>query len=144
MLQPSVVYTEAEPPSLKSLITDPYIVLAAGTRNENKTCDFILNHVSRETAKFQRELYESRLFEIHNFARCMAHEWNQMYGMKCTKRDRSSCLERKDAELNTRRRSRRDYVREHGNRYVGAEPADLDDGHDGREPLEAGGHVFAG
>ncbi|KAL6263665.1 hypothetical protein P5V15_003756 [Pogonomyrmex californicus] len=30
MLQPSVVYTEAEPPSLKSLITDPYIVLAAG------------------------------------------------------------------------------------------------------------------
>lgn len=31
VLQPSVVYTEAEPPSLKSLITDPYIVLAAGT-----------------------------------------------------------------------------------------------------------------
>ncbi|KAL0116163.1 hypothetical protein PUN28_011192 [Cardiocondyla obscurior] len=30
MLQPSVVYTEAEPPSLKSLITDPYIALAAG------------------------------------------------------------------------------------------------------------------
>ncbi|XP_017765255.1 PREDICTED: synaptic vesicular amine transporter [Eufriesea mexicana] len=30
VLQPSVVYTEAEPPSLKSLITDPYIVLAAG------------------------------------------------------------------------------------------------------------------
>ncbi|KAH0945013.1 hypothetical protein HN011_005027 [Eciton burchellii] len=30
MLQPSVVYTEAEPPSLKSLVTDPYIVLAAG------------------------------------------------------------------------------------------------------------------
>ncbi|XP_011166113.1 synaptic vesicular amine transporter [Solenopsis invicta] len=30
MLQPSVVYTEAEPPSLKSLITDPYIILAAG------------------------------------------------------------------------------------------------------------------
>ncbi|EFN79390.1 synaptic vesicular amine transporter [Harpegnathos saltator] len=30
MLQPSVVYTEAEPPSLKSLITDPYIVIAAG------------------------------------------------------------------------------------------------------------------
>ncbi|KYN05895.1 Synaptic vesicular amine transporter [Cyphomyrmex costatus] len=32
MLQPSVVYTEAEPPSLKSLITDPYIVLAADYR----------------------------------------------------------------------------------------------------------------
>lgn len=31
VLQPSIVYTEAEPPSLKSLITDPYIVLAAGT-----------------------------------------------------------------------------------------------------------------
>nr|XP_012146953.1 PREDICTED: synaptic vesicular amine transporter isoform X3 [Megachile rotundata] len=30
VLQPSVVYTETEPPSLKSLITDPYIVLAAG------------------------------------------------------------------------------------------------------------------
>lgn len=31
VLQPSVVYTEAEPPSLKSLVTDPYISLAAGT-----------------------------------------------------------------------------------------------------------------
>ena len=30
VLQPSIVYTEAEPPSLKSLITDPYIVIAAG------------------------------------------------------------------------------------------------------------------
>ncbi|CAL1679705.1 unnamed protein product [Lasius platythorax] len=30
MLQPSVVYTETNPPSLKSLITDPYIILAAG------------------------------------------------------------------------------------------------------------------
>lgn len=30
VLQPSVVYTEAEPPSLKSLVTDPYIGLAAG------------------------------------------------------------------------------------------------------------------
>ncbi|XP_014225298.1 synaptic vesicular amine transporter [Trichogramma pretiosum] len=30
MLQPSVIYTEAEPPSLKSLVTDPYIILAAG------------------------------------------------------------------------------------------------------------------
>ncbi|XP_023288096.1 synaptic vesicular amine transporter isoform X2 [Orussus abietinus] len=30
MLQPSVVYTEAVPPSLKSLIMDPYIVIAAG------------------------------------------------------------------------------------------------------------------
>ncbi|XP_076164724.1 vesicular monoamine transporter [Ptiloglossa arizonensis] len=30
VLQPSVVYTEADPPSLKSLVTDPYIVLAAG------------------------------------------------------------------------------------------------------------------
>lgn len=30
VLQPSVVYTEADPPSLKTLITDPYIVLAAG------------------------------------------------------------------------------------------------------------------
>ncbi|XP_068977975.1 synaptic vesicular amine transporter isoform X1 [Bombus flavifrons] len=30
VLQPSVVYTEAEPPSLKSLVTDPYISLAAG------------------------------------------------------------------------------------------------------------------
>ena len=37
MLQPSVVYTEAEPPSLKSLITDPYIVLAAGERNMKPT-----------------------------------------------------------------------------------------------------------
>jgi len=33
MLQPSVVYTEAEPPSLKSLVTDPYIILAAGRGN---------------------------------------------------------------------------------------------------------------
>ncbi|XP_078039758.1 vesicular monoamine transporter isoform X1 [Augochlora pura] len=30
VLQPSVVYTEADPPSLKALVTDPYIVLAAG------------------------------------------------------------------------------------------------------------------
>ncbi|XP_044003179.1 synaptic vesicular amine transporter isoform X2 [Aphidius gifuensis] len=30
MLQPSVVYTESEPPSLKALVTDPYIILAAG------------------------------------------------------------------------------------------------------------------
>lgn len=30
MLQPSVVYTEAAPPSLKSLVMDPYIILAAG------------------------------------------------------------------------------------------------------------------
>ncbi|XP_014213703.1 synaptic vesicular amine transporter [Copidosoma floridanum] len=30
MLQPSVTYTEAEPPTLKSLVTDPYIILAAG------------------------------------------------------------------------------------------------------------------
>ncbi|XP_076678282.1 vesicular monoamine transporter [Andrena cerasifolii] len=30
VLQPSVVYTEADPPSLKTLITDPYIILAAG------------------------------------------------------------------------------------------------------------------
>ncbi|XP_076241375.1 vesicular monoamine transporter [Calliopsis andreniformis] len=30
VLQPSVVYTETEPPSLKSLISDPYIILAAG------------------------------------------------------------------------------------------------------------------
>ncbi|EFN70897.1 Synaptic vesicular amine transporter [Camponotus floridanus] len=30
MLQPSVVYTETKPPSLKSLVTDPYIILAAG------------------------------------------------------------------------------------------------------------------
>ncbi|XP_043465035.1 synaptic vesicular amine transporter isoform X2 [Leptopilina heterotoma] len=30
MLQPSIVYTEVEPPSLKALITDPYILLAAG------------------------------------------------------------------------------------------------------------------
>lgn len=39
MLQPSVVYTEAEPPSLKSLITDPYIVLAAGTKSKDAICD---------------------------------------------------------------------------------------------------------
>ncbi|XP_076295030.1 vesicular monoamine transporter [Lasioglossum baleicum] len=30
VLQPSVVYTEADPPSLKALVTDPYIVMAAG------------------------------------------------------------------------------------------------------------------
>ncbi|XP_046430516.1 synaptic vesicular amine transporter isoform X1 [Neodiprion fabricii] len=30
MLQPSVVYTEADPPSLKALVTDPYIIIAAG------------------------------------------------------------------------------------------------------------------
>ncbi|XP_033214612.1 synaptic vesicular amine transporter [Belonocnema kinseyi] len=30
MLQPSIVYTEVEPPSLKALVTDPYILLAAG------------------------------------------------------------------------------------------------------------------
>ncbi|XP_011302574.1 synaptic vesicular amine transporter [Fopius arisanus] len=30
MLQPSVVYTEAPPPSLKALVTDPYIIIAAG------------------------------------------------------------------------------------------------------------------
>ncbi|XP_066595559.1 synaptic vesicular amine transporter [Prorops nasuta] len=30
MLQPSVVYTEADPPSLKALVSDPYIILAAG------------------------------------------------------------------------------------------------------------------
>lgn len=30
MLQPSVVTTDADPPSLKSLVTDPYILIAAG------------------------------------------------------------------------------------------------------------------
>lgn len=30
MLQPSVVYTEADPPSLKALVMDPYIIIAAG------------------------------------------------------------------------------------------------------------------
>lgn len=30
VLQPSVVYTEADPPSLKNLVADPYIILAAG------------------------------------------------------------------------------------------------------------------
>ncbi|XP_063987021.1 synaptic vesicular amine transporter [Diachasmimorpha longicaudata] len=30
MLQPSVVYTESPPPSLKSLASDPYIIIAAG------------------------------------------------------------------------------------------------------------------
>ncbi|XP_043273073.1 synaptic vesicular amine transporter isoform X2 [Venturia canescens] len=30
MLQPAVVYTETDPPSLKSLMMDPYIVIAAG------------------------------------------------------------------------------------------------------------------
>lgn len=37
MLQPSVVYTETKPPSLKSLITDPYIILAAGKKNDPLT-----------------------------------------------------------------------------------------------------------
>jgi len=37
-----------------------------------------------------------------------------------------------------------DHLREHGHRYVGAELTDLDDGHDGRESLEARGHVFTG
>lgn len=30
MLQPSVVRQESDPPSLKALISDPYIVIAAG------------------------------------------------------------------------------------------------------------------
>ncbi|KAK0161182.1 hypothetical protein PV327_009680 [Microctonus hyperodae] len=30
MLQPSIVYTEAESPSLKALVSDPYIIIAAG------------------------------------------------------------------------------------------------------------------
>ncbi|XP_058791139.1 synaptic vesicular amine transporter [Phymastichus coffea] len=30
VLPPTIVYTEAEPPTLKSLVTDPYIILAAG------------------------------------------------------------------------------------------------------------------
>ena len=37
MLQPTIVYTEAEPPTLKALVMDPYIILAAGKnylRNE--------------------------------------------------------------------------------------------------------------
>lgn len=37
MLQPSVVYTETKPPSLKALITDPYIILAAGKKNDPLT-----------------------------------------------------------------------------------------------------------
>lgn len=45
--------------------------------------------------------------------------------------------------LNARRRFRRDNVREYGYRYVGTEPANLDDGHDGREPLETGSHIPA-
>lgn len=40
--------------------------------------------------------------------------------------------------------SRRDNVRKYGHRYAGTEPTYLDDGYDGREPLETGGHVFAG
>lgn len=30
MLQPSIVHTDSDPPSLKSLISDPYILIAAG------------------------------------------------------------------------------------------------------------------
>lgn len=30
LLQPGVVKTDAEPPSLKSLVMDPYIIIAAG------------------------------------------------------------------------------------------------------------------
>lgn len=37
MLQPSVVYTEADPPSLKALATDPYIVVAAGASDKHNT-----------------------------------------------------------------------------------------------------------
>lgn len=31
MLQPSIVQQESEPPSLKALVCDPYILIAAGT-----------------------------------------------------------------------------------------------------------------
>jgi len=30
LLQPGVVKTDADPPSLKSLVMDPYIIIAAG------------------------------------------------------------------------------------------------------------------
>lgn len=30
LLQPGVVTTDADPPSLKSLVMDPYIIIAAG------------------------------------------------------------------------------------------------------------------
>lgn len=30
VLQPGVVYHEADPPSLKALVTDPYIIISAG------------------------------------------------------------------------------------------------------------------
>ena len=41
MLQPSIVYTEVEPPSLKALITDPYILLAAGKK---KCYEYLKNY----------------------------------------------------------------------------------------------------
>lgn len=30
MLQPSIVHQDSDPPSLKSLVSDPYIIIAAG------------------------------------------------------------------------------------------------------------------
>lgn len=91
MLQPSVVYTETKPPSLKSLITDPYIVLAAGRKNPLSNIKYtdILNK------------------EIYNYRCC-----------------------------------RRNNVCKYGYCYVGTESTNMDDGHDGREPLETGSYVF--
>lgn len=42
MLQPSIVYTEAESPSLKALVTDPYIIIAAGKYFQMNRKIFIL------------------------------------------------------------------------------------------------------
>lgn len=35
MLQPSVVRQDTDPPSLKALVTDPYIIVAAGRYNSS-------------------------------------------------------------------------------------------------------------
>lgn len=37
MLQPSVVRQDTDPPSLKALVTDPYIIVAAGKCDLNYT-----------------------------------------------------------------------------------------------------------
>lgn len=39
MLQPSIVIQESEPPSLKALVCDPYILIAAGM-----LCIFLLSN----------------------------------------------------------------------------------------------------
>jgi hypothetical protein len=55
MLQPGVVKQESDPPSLKTLVMDPYIIVAAG--NTHAYCQVL--HTPDEILTINRQMYVS-------------------------------------------------------------------------------------